>query len=243
MYKIKLRNFEGPFDLLLYFIKRDELDIYDIPISRITEEFLNYVQMMQLLDLELAGEFLVMAANLMLIKTQMLLPRNNDREDGEAEDPRTDLINQLIEYKQMKEASKELGIIAEEQKFILYRNLFDEDRKLAKDSTEPQYKGSTVFDLVRALRKALSRSEMTLKPHLVKRYAVSIEERSEWLLTTLREKKRISFMDILMNESRPVIVVTFLSILELIKERKIFVFQSDSFGNIIITEKPAFNLN
>ncbi len=243
MYKIKLPNFEGPFDLLLYFIKRDELDIYDIPISRITEEFLNYVQMMQMLDLELAGEFLVMAANLMLIKTQMLLPRNNDNEDGDAEDPRTELVQKLIEYKQMKEAAKELGVIADEQKFILYRNNFSEDRKIAKESSEPQYKESNVFDLIGAFKKALERSELNLKPHIVERYTVTIEERSEWILSTLKSKKRISFMEILTKESRPVIVVTFLSILELVKSGKIFAFQSDNFDDIIITEKPLLNLN
>lgn len=243
MYKIKLPNFEGPFDLLLYFIKRDELDIYDIPISRITEEFLNYVRMMKLLDLELAGEFLVMAANLMLIKTQMLLPKDENAEDSEAEDPRTNLVNQLIEYKQMKEAAKELNIISDEQKFVLYRKLYDEDRKLAKNSFEPQYKESNVFDLIAALQKAIKRTEINLKPHIVERYVVTVEERSEWLLNTLKQKKRISFMEILVKESKPVIVVTFLSILELIKAGKIFALQSQNFDDIIITERPDFNLN
>ena len=167
--------------MLLYFIKRDELDIYDIPISRITEEFLNYVRLMQMLDLELAGEFLVMAANLMLIKIQMLLPKDNDTETGEAEDPRTNLVNQLIEYKQMKEAAKEMSVISEEQKFVLYRKLFDEDRKLAKDSREPQYKESNVFDLLAALRKAIKRSEVNLKPHIIERNVISDEECSNFI--------------------------------------------------------------
>lgn len=243
MYKIKLPNFEGPFDLLLYFIKRDELDIYDIPISRITEEFLNYVRLMQMLDLELAGEFLVMAANLMLIKIQMLLPKDNDTETGEAEDPRTNLVNQLIEYKQMKEAAKEMSVISEEQKFVLYRKLFDEDRKLAKDSREPQYKESNVFDLLAALRKAIKRSEVNLKPHIIERNVISVEECSQNLLNTLKQQKRISFMEILKKETKPVIVITFIAILELIKMGKIFVLQSQNFDDIIITEKPALNLN
>lgn len=243
MYKIKLQNFEGPFDLLLYFIRRDELDIYDIPISRITEEFLNYIRMMQMLDLELAGEFLVMAANLMLIKTQMLLPRNENAEDGEIEDPRTDLVNQLIEYKQMKEASLELGVIAEEQKFTLYRNMYDEDRKIAKNNTEPQYKESNVFDLIGALKKAIARSQIDAQPHIVKRYTVTVEERSEWIINTLKSRKRISFIDMIMKEPKPVIVVTFLSILELIKSGRIYAFQTELFDDIIITDRPEFNLN
>jgi len=243
MYKIKLQNFEGPFDLLLYFIKRDELDIYDIPISRITEEFLNYVKMMQWLDLELAGEFLVMAANLMLIKTQMLLPRSDNPDEVEIEDPRTDLVNQLIEYKQMKEASLELGMIAEEQKYTMYRNMFDEDRKTAKESMEQQYKESNVFDLIGALKKAIARSQIDSKPHIVRRYSVTIEERSEWIINTLKTRKRISFIDMIMKEEKPVIVVTFLSILELIRKGRIFAFQTELFDDIIITEKPEFNLN
>ena len=229
--------------MLLYFIKRDELDIYDIPISRITEEFLNYVRLMQMLDLELAGEFLVMAANLMLIKIQMLLPKDNDTETGEAEDPRTNLVNQLIEYKQMKEAAKEMSVISEEQKFVLYRKLFDEDRKLAKDSREPQYKESNVFDLLAALRKAIKRSEVNLKPHIIERNVISVEECSQNLLNTLKQQKRISFMEILKKETKPVIVITFIAILELIKMGKIFVLQSQNFDDIIITEKPALNLN
>ncbi len=229
--------------MLLYFIKRDELDIYDIPISRITEEFLNYVRLMQMLDLELAGEFLVMAANLMLIKIQMLLPKDNDPETGEVEDPRTDLVNQLIEYKQMKEAAKELNVISEEQKFVLYRKLFDEDRKLAKDSLEPQYKESNVFDLIAALRKAIKRSEINVKPHIIERNVITVEECSKNLLNTLKQQKRISFMEILKKETKPVIVVTFLAILELIKMGKIFVLQSQNFDDIIITEKPALYLN
>ena len=179
----------------------------------------------------------------MLIKAQMLLPKDENADDGEAEDPRTNLVNQLIEYKQMKEAAKELNVIADEQKFVLYRKLFDEDRKLAKLSFEPQYKESNVFDLIAALQKAIKRTEINLKPHVVERYVVTVEQRSEWLLNTLKQKKRVSFMDVLKNESKPVIVVTFLAILELIKAGKIFALQSQNFDDIIITERPDFNLN
>jgi len=171
------------------------------------------------------------------------LPKDNDTETGEAEDPRTNLVNQLIEYKQMKEAAKEMSVISEEQKFVLYRKLFDEDRKLAKDSREPQYKESNVFDLLAALRKAIKRSEVNLKPHIIERNVISVEECSQNLLNTLKQQKRISFMEILKKETKPVIVITFIAILELIKMGKIFVLQSQNFDDIIITEKPALNLN
>ncbi|MFP4528160.1 MAG: segregation and condensation protein A, partial [Candidatus Kapaibacterium sp.] len=127
MYNIKLPNFEGPFDLLLYFIKRDEINIYDIPIARITEEFLNYIRLMKIFDLELAGEFVLMAANLMYIKTQMLLPRYKDEEGEEIEDPRTQLVQRLLEYKQFKEASGEMAEMAEEQRYVYYREVFEAD--------------------------------------------------------------------------------------------------------------------
>ncbi|MCL5991067.1 MAG: segregation/condensation protein A, partial [Bacteroidetes bacterium] len=117
MYKLKLPNFEGPFDLLLYFIKKDEINIYDIPIARITEEFLKYIRLMSLFDLELAGEFLVMAANLMYIKSQLLLPRESSGDGVDIEDPRTLLVQRLIEYKQIKEAARDLSMMAEDSRY------------------------------------------------------------------------------------------------------------------------------
>jgi segregation and condensation protein A len=243
MFKLILPNFEGPFDLLLYFIKRDELNIYDIPISRITEEFLKYVRLIEMFDLDLAGDFLVMAASLMMIKAQMLLPRTQGDEDGDAEDPRTELVNKLLEYKQMKEAAREMNFTIDEQKYILYRNVFDEDRKIANNAVDVNYYKSTVYDLIKALRRAVDRSHIPASPHVVEKYSVTVEERSEWLMTTLLTKKRISFMQILREEARPIVVVTFLSILELIKKGRIFVLQSELFDDIIITEAPEINLN
>src|SRR5512137_2804860 len=119
MYRVKLQEFEGPLDLLLFFIKRDELDIYDIPISRITKEFLNYIQMLQELDLEVAGDFIVMAAELMQIKVRMLLPREPGQD--EEDDPRADLVKRLLEYKRYKEASTVLSVLEGESGKLFYR--------------------------------------------------------------------------------------------------------------------------
>ena len=119
MYKIKLNTFEGPLDLLLFFIRRDELDIYDIPISRITKEFVDYLHLLEKLDLEIAGDFLLMAATLMQIKVRMLLPKEID-EKGEEIDPRADLVNALIEYKRYKEMSEEFSFLESSQRKVHY---------------------------------------------------------------------------------------------------------------------------
>ena len=128
MYKIKLEQFEGPLDLLLFFIRRDELNIYDIPISRITKEFLEYVNLIKLLDLEIAGDFILMASTLMHIKVRMLLPREVD-EKGEEIDPRTELVQALLEYKKYKEMSEELSFFESNQRKISFRGNYSIDSK------------------------------------------------------------------------------------------------------------------
>ena len=132
MYKIKLENFEGPLDLLLFFIKRDELDIYDIPISYITEEFMSYINLMEELDLEIAGDFILMASTLMQIKARMLLPKEID-EKGEEIDPRAELVNALLEYKRYKEMSEELSISEAQQRKVNYRGNYNSDEKTNPD--------------------------------------------------------------------------------------------------------------
>ena len=241
MYKIKLPNFEGPFDLLLYFIKRDELNIYDIPISKITSEFLNYIRIMQYFDLELAGEFLLMASTLMYIKTQMLLPRN-ESEDEEIEDPRTQLVQRLIEYKQFKEAAGELKSLEEEQRYAEYRKFFDAD--LSEDVNGTFYKNASLFDLMKAFKTALERAEEK-KPvdHVVNLFSVTIDEQKDLILKKLKSDKRISFFELMEEMPRPHIIVTFLAMLELIKWHIIAITQSEVFDDILIVSKPKFNLN
>src|SRR4030066_1922525 len=130
MYKIKLEQFEGPLDLLLFFIRRDELNIYDIPISSITKEFLEYVNLIKMLDLELAGDFILMATTLMHIKVRMLLPREVD-EKGEEIDPRAELVRALLEYKKYKEMSEELSFFEANQRRVSYRGNYSSDYKVA----------------------------------------------------------------------------------------------------------------
>ncbi len=243
MYKILLPNFEGPLDLMLYFIKKDELNIYDIPIAKITQEFLNYIRLIKYFDLELAGEFLVMATTLMYIKTQMLLPKSTDDEGNEAEDPRTQLVERLIEYRLFKSAANNLFLLSEEQKYVYYRNLFEEDSKLALSSDDEGYSNATIFDLLKAFKIALDRSNKITTPHIVALVSITIEEKTKFILDTIQLRKRISFFELTDNNNRQHIVVTFLALLELIKSRLIFITQSNLFDDIIIANKPEMEDN
>lgn len=244
MYKLKLPNFEGPFDLLLYFIKRDELNIYDIPIAKITGEFLKYIRMMQYFDLELAGEFIVMATTLMYIKTQMLLPREDAEEGSEAEDPRTQLVQRLLEYKKFKEAAYNLQEMEDSQKYVYYRRYFEADRENAEEAGKNNYANAGLFDLIKAFQKAIAKKNAEPeKQHVVNLFPVSVEERSAQLMKALIKKKRIIFSEYLKTATKPVIVVTFLAILDLIRRRKIYVSQDEVFEDIIISEMTEYSLN
>ena len=148
MYKIVLPNFQGPFELLLYFIKRDELNIYDIPIAKIADEFLNYIKLMKKFDLEVAGEFIVMAANLMYIKTQMLLPRPVSEDGSEVEDPREQLVQNILEYLQFKDAAKKLNENLKVKQYMFGRGNFTAEYQQA--NFDNVYKNATLFDILKS---------------------------------------------------------------------------------------------
>lgn len=239
MYKIRLPNFEGPFDLLLYFIKRDEVNIYDIPIAKITKEFLNYIRLIQIFDLELAGEFILMASDLMYIKAQMLLPRPVNEDGEEIDDPRTNLVRRLLEYKQIKDGATEIKALEEEQKYTYYRELFQADMRFAEETEN--YKNTNLFDLLKAFKKAIERGNYVEVNHHINFEPISIEDKSELILTKLKAKARLSFFEITKGLSRQHIVVTFLAILEMLKSKKIFIIQKENFDDIIISQ--AINMN
>jgi segregation and condensation protein A len=243
MYKIKLPNFEGPFDLLLYFIKRDELNIYDIPIARITEEFLRYVRIMQSLDLELAAEFITMASTLLFIKTQMLLPQEENEDGTPTEDPRNELVQKLLEYKQFKEAAHEFDLMAAEQKYIYYRKLFDEDMKIAELAVEKEYKNSNIYELIKAFKKMVQNKVDSEFKHVINFEPVSIEEKRSLILKELKIHKRISLFGLIRTFNRIETIVTFLALLELIKVGEISVMQEQVFSDVIIFAKPQLSLN
>ena len=233
MYKIKLDQFEGPLDLLLFFIKRDELNIYDIPISKITKEFLDYVNLIQMLDLELAGDFILMASTLMHIKVRLLLPREID-EKGEEIDPRSELIQALLEYKKYKEMSEELSFFETSQRKINYRGNYSADEKIAPPDYEILLKNVTIFDLAKAIKKVLD----GVKPevfHEIKKINISIEEQISFIMNNLEKQTELHFLS-LINDMREKIriVITFVALLELTKMGMIGIKESPNFNDFIL---------
>lgn len=238
MYNIKLTNFEGPLDLLLFFIKRDELDVYDIPIASITAEFLEYVKLMELLDLELAGEFVVMASTLVSIKAQMLIPREPTGVPGEhieEEDPRAELVRALLEYKRYKEAADTMNAAAEEQRYVMYRQLFEAEEIHAQ--TDGSYRNATLFDLMKALKRAIERAPDEPESHIVTRFPITVEEKAEEIAHILRTRPSVRFFELIHGLTKMHIVVTFLALLELAKNQLIRVQQEGEFDDIVVVQR------
>ncbi len=233
MYKIKLDQFEGPLDLLLFFIKRDELNIYDIPISRITKEFLEYVNLIKILDLEVAGDFILMASTLMHIKVRMLLPRELD-EKGEEIDPRTELVKALLEYKRYKEVTEELAYFESNQRKLSFRGNFSADEKVAIPEYDILLKNVTVYDLAKAFKHVLDNFKEE-PVHEVQRLNVSIEEQIVFILSKVEEADKISFLNLVYEIKEKIrIIVTFIAILELVKMSKIKIKESPNFNDFMI---------
>ncbi|MCG2590286.1 segregation and condensation protein A [Rhodohalobacter sulfatireducens] len=225
MYRVQLKNFEGPLDLLLFFIKRDELNIYDIPISHITHEFLVYIRLMEELDLDVASEFIYMASMLMSIKARMMLPFEGDEEEEiDEDDPRYELVQKLLEYKRYKEMAEKMTIIDEETQKKYYRG-YPEADEVEKQATGEALKDVTLFDLMGAFRKVLADIKRQNTYHKVERVSYTVEEQTEYILQTLQEKGRRSFLDICKElRNKSVVVVTFLAVLEMLKEQQINLF-------------------
>lgn len=239
-YKVKVPNFEGPLDLLLFFIRRDELNIYDIPIAYITKEFMEYMRVMQLLDLELAGEFIVMAAMLMQIKVRMMLPRPTiEGEEGEAEDPRAELVRRLLEYKRYKEVAGSLKTMEEEQRQLFFRTYFDADERQREPDTRELMEDVTLFDLIRAFRKALTAFES--RPiHEVNPIPYSIEDQANFLMSRFGESREFHFGEILGEMREKIqVVVTFVALLELIRARRVRIRILSEFNDFVIIKNEA----
>jgi segregation and condensation protein A len=228
MYRVQLKNFEGPLDLLLFFIKRDELNIYDIPISHITHEFLDYIRLMEELDLDIASEFIYMASLLMSIKARMMLPREHeDDEELDEDDPRYELVQKLLEYKRYKEMAGKLTIIDEEARKKYFRGYLDED-EVEKQATGEALKDVTLFDLMAAFRKVLADIKRQNTYHKVEKVRFTVERQAEYVLTELQNRGRTSFNTFCRElKTRAAIVVTFLAILEMLKEQQINLFVAE----------------
>jgi segregation and condensation protein A len=233
LYKIKLNTFEGPLDLLLFFIRRDELDIYDIPISQITKEFIDYLNLLEKLDLEIAGDFLLMAATLMQIKVRMLLPKEID-EKGDEIDPRTDLVNALIEYKRYKEMSDEFSFLEANQRKVSFRGNYENDEKENQPELDVLLRNITIFDLIKAFQNALMEKPKEAV-HEIKKMNVSIDEQIVYIIDKISEYGRINFINLVKGINEKIrIVVTFIALLELIKMGKIGLQESPNFNDFEI---------
>lgn len=227
MYRVQLKNFEGPLDLLLFFIKRDELDIYDIPISYITNQFLEYINLMEELDLDVASEFILMASMLMSIKAKMMLPQEESDDELDEHDPRYELVQRLLEYKRYKEMAGKMEDVAEEAQKAYFRGYTDIDQ-VDKQASGEALKDVTMFDLMAAFKKVLADIKKQDSTHHVEKIEFTIEEQTEYVLDRLQQSGRTSFKTMcyeLKNATK--IVVTFLAVLEMLKERQINLYVED----------------
>lgn len=228
-------NFEGPLDLLLYLIKKAEIDIYDIPIASITGQYLAYVELMQELDLEVAGEFILMAATLIRIKVRMLLPRDPDVEEEDDEDPRTELVRQILEYKRFKEVAESLNDYEDRQRRKFPRTYFDWEKKY--ENKKIIMKEVSMFDLLTAFKSVLDNMPR-VDSHNVGAMGPTLEEQIEFLTNIMKKNERIAFSDLMKELSdRISVVVTFIALLELIRSHRILIQQAAVFGEIWIMRR------
>ncbi|MGA9226630.1 MAG: segregation/condensation protein A [Mesobacillus sp.] len=243
-YNVKIEAFEGPLDLLLHLINRLEIDIYDIPVAKITEQYLVYIHAMKEFQLDVASEYLVMAATLLAIKSKMLLPKHEEELDDEfefeqEEDPRNELVERLIEYKKFKEAASDLKSL-EQERGLMYTKPPSDLTEYAKEiKTENTDLDISLYDMLGAFQKLLRRKKLQ-KPMSTKiaRQEISIEKRMDEIIHFLKASStRTSFNDLFPDFDRVHIVVTFLAILELIKRKEIDVQQEQNFAEIFMTAR------
>lgn len=236
---IKLKTFEGPFDLLYHLIEKNQIDIYDIPISELTDQYLEYIAKMDTVDLDLMSEFLLMASTLIEIKSKMLLPQTKNKDIVE-EDPRDELVNKLIEYKKFKLVAEQFASIQDSEFKIFFKNpdLIQLDN--TEYNIEDSLKSVTLVDILIAFENVIKRKEKKLdkvrsKFNSVQKDLYTIEDKSEYILNLLELTSELKFNEIFRQDADKIeIVVTFLALLELIKLNKIFICQKDLFDDIIL---------
>lgn len=229
-YKVKLEAFEGPLDLLLYLIRKEEVSIYDIPIARISEQYLDYLRAMQELDIGVAGEFLVMAATLIQIKSQMLLPRDPAAEGDETEDPRAELVYQLLEHQKFKAAANVLHQRATIESAAYARAVVEADKSNPEVS-------ATVFQLFEVFREVLNRQRAITEIEIA-RDEMTMAEKITEIKLMLGEADEVSARALFERaHTKRELVLIFLAVLELVKELEIRLAQSEMFGDIIITRR------
>ena len=238
-YQIKLPQFEGPFDLLLFFIERDELDIYNIPITNIINDFLDYIHKSEELNIELSSEFILFISTLMRIKAKMLLPRKELDAQGNEIDPRQELVNKILEYKRFKEASAQMAEMEATRMLMVKRgNIQEELSKIGEEDSEgTEIQNITLFKLMKAFERAMQKySDRMNKPvHTVVQYNYTMEASRDNMLRRAREERTLSFERIFEQcENRVHAIFTFLSLLELVQQKFLKIIIGEGKNNFII---------
>jgi len=240
-YNIHIEQFDGPFDLLLFFIERDELDIYDIPISKITNDFLDYVHHLDQLDMEVASEFIFVAATLMKIKSKLMLPRTLLDEDGNEVDPREELVQHLLEYKRYKEVVKELSSLEDARLTKEKRGNIESELKhiATQNNVEHELENIDLFKLLKVYDKVIKQFEIEQsKPqHTVVKYPYTVDEQKDYILKRV-QKSKVSFEDILKEAKEKIqVIFNFLAILDLLQVEKITLKIGEGYNNFWILSK------
>jgi len=237
MYRVELQQFEGPMDLLLFFIKRDEIDVYDIPIARIADEYLAYVRVLEEIDLDGVGDFIYMAALLINIKARMLLPSTETDETGEEVDPRRELVERLLEYVRFKEAADQLATRRERRREHFTRGDASDHRERVEEDHEVNVDAS-VYDLVEALGEMLEEEEEENEPiHEVEPVDHTVEDQQRYVLDRLSSESRVSFRNLVKQRSKGFIIATFLAVLELTRQHYLCLRLADRQTNFIVEER------
>ena len=232
-YLVDLDLFHGPMELLLYLIKRDELDLHDIPVARITEQYLQYVEVIHELNLESAGEFILMAATLIRIKTRMLLPR--DESDPDEMDPREELVMALLEYKRFKEASESLRELREGEEAV-----FIPERKQLRFSDGPGVPSNTVYQLIEAFKEVMLRLEQD-STHVTGVESVTVAERVGRIVAILKAQETATFVELFADaQTKIVAIVTLIALLEMVKARRLTFQQVTSFAELRVYRGETF---
>jgi segregation and condensation protein A len=238
-YKVKFEVFEGPLDLLLYLIRKEEVDIYEVNLTRLATQFIEYIETMRMLDLEIAGEFLVMAATLMYIKSRELLPVDQQAQvegEDEGEDPRWELIRQLVEYKKFKDAATQLQVLEARQEDVFPRT----PGKLEFEAETAARPEASIFDLVNAVNVVLKRLGQREDQRDIFEDKWTVSEKIELLMRVISERPSVRFSELFQGvTSRSEVVVTFLALLELIRLRQLAAVQREPFGEIEVCRAAA----
>ncbi|MDB5190848.1 MAG: chromosome segregation protein ScpA [Segetibacter sp.] len=238
-YQIKLPQFEGPFDLLLFFIERDELDIYNIPISKITREFLDYIHSVESLNIELSSEFILFISTLMRIKAKLLLPRKEVDPEGNEIDPRQELVDKILEYKRFKEAAVEMAEMEAERLLMIKRgNLHKDLGSIGEEASEgTEIQNITLFKLMKSFEKVMQRvhDRQNRPVHTVVKYNYTIEESRQYVLRVASQEKTVSFSKIFeVCDNKIQAIFIFLSMLELVQLHYMSIMIGEGKNNFIV---------